>query len=154
MSSPSAAVRIGVIGFGQWGPNHVRNFNMIDGAEVVRGCDASPARSQAAILHVKLSHLARWNDQRRQVAAWYRENLRDCAAVVLPQEMPWCGRHVYHLFVVRFPGHDRDLVARKLLERGVQTVVHYPIPIHRQKAYAELGYPAGAFPNAERAAVQ
>jgi dTDP-4-amino-4,6-dideoxygalactose transaminase len=54
--------------------------------------------------------------------------------------------------VVRVPGHDRDVIAKKLLEQGVQTVVHYPIPIHRQKAYAELGYPAGAFPNAEQAA--
>jgi len=107
---------------------------------------------QAAILHVKLGHLARWNDQRQHVAGWYRENLRDCAGVVLPREMPWCGRHVYHLFVVRFPRHDRDVVAQKLLERGVQTVVHYPIPIHRQKAYAGLGYAAGAFPCAEEAA--
>lgn len=107
---------------------------------------------QAAILHVKLGHLARWNDQRQHVAGWYRENLRDCADVVLPREMPWCSRHVYHLFVVRFPRHDRDVVAQKLLERGVQTVVHYPIPIHRQKAYSGLGYAAGAFPCAEEAA--
>ena len=118
----------------------------------IQGYNSRLDTMQAAILHVKLQHLARWNDQRNQVAAWYRENLRDCAAVVLPQEMPWCGRHVYHLFVVRFPAHDRDLVAKKLLERGVQTVVHYPIPIHLQKAYAELGYKAGAFPQAETSA--
>ena len=66
--------------------------------------------------------------------------------------MPWCGRHVWHLFVVRFPSHDRDAVAAKLLAHGIQTVVHYPIPIHRQKAYAELGYKAGSFPCAEQAA--
>jgi len=107
---------------------------------------------QAAILHIKLEHLPRWNDQRQHVAGWYRENLRDCPGVVLPAEMPWCGRHVYHLFVVRFPGHDRDAVARKLAEQGVQTVVHYPIPIHRQKAYAGLGHREGAFPCAEQAA--
>jgi dTDP-4-amino-4,6-dideoxygalactose transaminase len=107
---------------------------------------------QAAILHVKLEHLPRWNDQRQHVAAWYRENLRDCPGVVLPVEMPWCGRHAYHLFVVRFPDHDRDAVAAKLAADGIQTVVHYPIPIHLQKAYAWLGYPPGTFPCTERAA--
>jgi dTDP-4-amino-4,6-dideoxygalactose transaminase len=117
----------------------------------IQGYNSRLDTLQAAILHVKLQHLARWNDQRQHVAAWYRENLRDCAAIVLPREMPWCGRHVYHLFVVRLPGHDRDLVAKQLLERGVQTGVHYPIPIHRQKAYADLGYAAGAFPQAEQA---
>lgn len=107
---------------------------------------------QAAVLHVKLGHLARWNAQRAQVAAWYRENLRDCSAVVLPAELPWCGRHAWHLFVVRFPAHGRDAVARALAADGVQTVVHYPIPIHRQPAYAELGLGEGAFPQAEAAA--
>ena len=118
----------------------------------IQGYNSRLDTLQAAILHVKLEHLARWNEQRNQVAAWYRENLRDCAALVLPREMPWCGRHVYHLFVVRFPDHDRDAVAKRLLEDGIQTVVHYPIPIHRQKAYAEMGLKEGTFPNAERAA--
>ncbi|MFI5337897.1 MAG: DegT/DnrJ/EryC1/StrS family aminotransferase, partial [Opitutales bacterium] len=107
---------------------------------------------QAAILHVKLAHLPRWNDLRAQIAGWYRENLRNCPAVILPQEMPWCGRHVYHLFVVRFPEHDRDAIAQKLSADGIQTVVHYPIPIHLQKAYTGLGHRAGAFPRAEEAA--
>ena len=90
--------------------------------------------------------------QREAVVGWYRENLRDCEGVVLPAVMPWCGRHAWHLFVVRLPAHDRDVVARRLTEAGVQTVVHYPIPIHLQKAYAELGLKAGAFPQAEQAA--
>ncbi len=118
----------------------------------IQGYNSRLDTLQAAILHVKLQHLARWNEQRNQVAARYRENLHDCPAVILPQEMPWCGRHVYHLFVVRFPSHDRDAVAKVLLERGVQTVIHYPIPIHLQKAYAEFGFKKGAFPNAEKAA--
>jgi dTDP-4-amino-4,6-dideoxygalactose transaminase len=118
----------------------------------VKGYNSRLDTLQAAILHVKLGHLPRWNEQRHAVAGWYRENLRDCPALVLPAEMPWCGRHVYHLFVVRFPGHDRDEVARKLLADGIQTVVHYPIPIHLQKAYAELGHRPGAFPQAEAAA--
>ena len=118
----------------------------------IQGYNSRLDTLQAAVLGVKLKHLAAWNDARAKVAGWYRENLRDCADVVLPAEAPWCGRHVYHLFVVRFPAHDREAVAKKLLEAGVQTVVHYPIPIHLQKAYAELGYRAGAFPNAEAAA--
>jgi dTDP-4-amino-4,6-dideoxygalactose transaminase len=107
---------------------------------------------QAAILRVKLRHLAAWNDARRAAAAWYREELAGCPGLMLPAEMPWCGRHAWHLFVVRFPEHDRDTVAKKLSEAGVQTVVHYPIPIHLQKAYANLGHQPGAFPHAERAA--
>ena len=118
----------------------------------IKGYNSRLDTLQAAILCVKLKRLAGWNEARSQIARWYRENLRDCAAVVLPTEAAWCGRHVYHLFVVRFPDHDRDTVARKLSEAGVQTVVHYPIPIHLQKAYGELGYKSGAFPNAELAA--
>ena len=118
----------------------------------IKGYNSRLDTMQAAILGVKLRHLAAWNDARTKVAGWYRENLKDCAAAVLPVQAPWAGRHVYHLFVVRLPEHDRDKVAKKLLEAGVQTVVHYPIPIHLQKAYAELGYKAGAFPNAEKAA--
>lgn len=118
----------------------------------IQGYNSRLDTLQAAILGVKLRHLAAWNDARAKVAGWYRENLRDLAEIVLPAEAAWCGRHVYHLFVVRFPAHDRDAVAKKLGEDGIQTVVHYPIPIHLQKAYAELGYPAGTFPCAEAAA--
>jgi dTDP-4-amino-4,6-dideoxygalactose transaminase len=72
----------------------------------------------------------------------------------LPAVAPWTGLHAYHLFVVRLTERDRDLIARQLAEAGVQTVVHYPIPIHRQKAYTDLGYSAGTFPAAETAARQ
>lgn len=118
----------------------------------IKGYNSRLDTLQAAILSVKLKRLAAWNEARATVAGWYRENLRECAEVILPAEAAWCGRHVYHLFVVRLPNHDRDQVARKLADAGVQTVVHYPIPIHLQKAYAELGYRPGAFPNAEQAA--
>ena len=118
----------------------------------IKGYNSRLDTLQAAILGVKLKRLAGWNEARAKVAGWYRENLRACADVVLPAVAPWAGRHVYHLFVVRFPAHDRDTIAKKLGDAGVQTVVHYPIPIHLQKAYAELGYRPGAFPNAEQAA--
>jgi dTDP-4-amino-4,6-dideoxygalactose transaminase len=107
---------------------------------------------QAAVLRVKLRHLAGWNEARRAAAAWYGEELRDCPGLELPTVKPWCGRHAWHLYVVRITEHDRDAVARQLLETGVQTVVHYPVPIHLQPAYASLGHRPGAFPNAERAA--
>jgi len=107
---------------------------------------------QAAILSVKLRHLAEWNDRRRAAASWYRKELADCDGVVLPALAPWTGLHAYHLFVVRITERDRDSVARALLSAGIQTVVHYPIPIHLQKAYANLGLPRGSFPAAEAAA--
>lgn len=118
----------------------------------IKGYNSRLDTLQAAILGVKLKRLAGWNEARAKIAGWYRENLKGCTEVVLPTEASWAGRHVYHLFVVRFPAHDRDVIAKKLGEAGVQTVVHYPIPIHLQKAYTELGYKAGAFPNAEKAA--
>lgn len=118
----------------------------------VQGYNSRLDTLQAAILNVKLRHLAAWNDRRRQAAAWYRAALRDCPGLALPAEAPWCGRHVYHLFVVRILERDRDAIARALAAAGVQTVVHYPIPIHLQKAYAGLGLRAGTFPQAEHAA--
>lgn len=118
----------------------------------VKGYNSRLDTLQAAILSVKLKHLESWNAARCQIAGWYRENLRSCHAIQLPEEMPWCGRHVYHLFVIRALEHDRDRIAKHLLEAGIQTVVHYPIPIHLQKAYAELGHKQGSFPNAELAA--
>jgi dTDP-4-amino-4,6-dideoxygalactose transaminase len=118
----------------------------------VQGYNSRLDTLQAAILSVKLRHLAAWNDHRNTAAHWYMDALRDCSAIKLPIIAPWCGRHAWHLFVVRITERDRDGIARQLAERGVQTVVHYPIPIHRQKAYAALNYPAGAFPHAETAA--
>jgi dTDP-4-amino-4,6-dideoxygalactose transaminase len=118
----------------------------------VQGYNSRLDTMQAAILNVKLAHLSDWNSRRRVVAGWYREALADCAGVILPQEAPWTGRHVYHLFVVRLPEHDRDAVGRALNDAGVQTGAHYPVPIHLQKAYAGMGKREGTFPHAERAA--
>jgi dTDP-4-amino-4,6-dideoxygalactose transaminase len=118
----------------------------------VQGYNSRLDTLQAAVLLVKLRHLSDWNERRGTVAGWYRELLGDVAGLQLPVEASWTGRHVYHLFVVRILERDRDAVARTLGERGVQTVVHYPVPIHLQKAYAELGYRPGAFPHAEQAA--
>ena len=101
---------------------------------------------QAAVLNVKLRHLDAWNDARRAHAARYRE-LLSSANLILPTEMPY-AHHVYHVFAVQSAARD-DLQA-KLTQAGIQTNIHYPIPIHLQPAYAALGYRRGDFPEAER----
>lgn len=105
---------------------------------------------QAGILRVKLAHLGGWNEQRRAAAAKYRELFGAASAqVTLPYEPSW-ARAVYHLFVIEVP--ERDRVQKRLAERKIGTGIHYPIPLHLQKAYERLGYGKGSFPVAEAAA--
>jgi dTDP-4-amino-4,6-dideoxygalactose transaminase len=104
---------------------------------------------QAAVLRVKLPHLDGWNLRRQRLAAAYRERLTG-----LPLSLPWAevaGRHVYHLFVIQV--ESRDALKAALLQSGIETGIHYPIPLHRLVALDHLGYAAGAFPNAERLAL-
>ena len=103
---------------------------------------------QGAVLGVKLKHLDAWTDARRTRAAEYTRRLSGTPAGV-PAERA-ASRHVYHQYVVRVP--ERDAWRTALTEAGVQTGVHYPIPVHLQPAYADLGYSRGDFPVAERAA--
>jgi dTDP-4-amino-4,6-dideoxygalactose transaminase len=105
---------------------------------------------QGAILRVKLRHLESWTEARRSRAALYDRLLAD-AGVRTPAAGPDV-RHVYHVYTVRTP--ERERFRRVLAERGISTGVHYPIPVHLQPAHADLGYAAGAFPHAERAAEQ
>ena len=102
---------------------------------------------QAAVLRVQAEMLDEWNARRRQVAAWYHEALP--AAVSYPKDDPR-NESVYHLFVVQVP--KRDEFRAHLESRGVATAIHYPVPIHRQAAYCELGYSEGDFPVTERLA--
>jgi dTDP-4-amino-4,6-dideoxygalactose transaminase len=113
---------------------------------------------QAAILRVKLKRLAAWNERRRALAESYRAGLKGAAVtllsearggLVLPVERPGV-RHVYHQFVIRVK--DRERVRAALREKGVETAVHYPVPLHRQPCYASMGLGEGSFPEAERAA--
>ena len=92
-----------------------------------------------------------WNERRQRAAKTYREALSACPNIVLPVEAPWTGRHAYHLFVIRILDRDRDSIAQQLALKGIQTVVHYPTPVHRQDAYRELGLRQGTFPNSEEA---
>jgi dTDP-4-amino-4,6-dideoxygalactose transaminase len=103
---------------------------------------------QGAVLGVKLKHLDAWTEARRARAADYAGQLEDTPAIT-PAERPDV-RHVYHVYVVRVP--DRAVWRARLTAAGVQTGVHYPIPVHLQPAYRDLGYSAGDFPVAERAA--
>jgi dTDP-4-amino-4,6-dideoxygalactose transaminase len=103
---------------------------------------------QGAVLRVKLRHLEAWTEKRRQVARWYGEALNP-GSVRVPKERPDC-RHVYHVYVVR--SDDRDGLRETLTKEGIQTGIHYPIPVHLQPAHEDLGYHAGDFPVAEAAA--
>ena len=103
---------------------------------------------QGAILRVKLRHLEAWTEARRAHAVRYGELLKDCG-VQLPEAMS-CSRHVYTVYTIR--SADRDRLRDELQQRGIQTGIHYPVPVHLQPAYADLGYGRGAFPAAEQAA--
>ena len=103
---------------------------------------------QGAILRVKLRHLEAWTEARRAHAARYDQLLAGSGVETPPP--PPAGRHVYHVYAVRHA--RRDELQTVLGDQGIQTGIHYPIPVHLQPAYADLGYQAGDFPHAERAA--
>jgi dTDP-4-amino-4,6-dideoxygalactose transaminase len=105
---------------------------------------------QAGLLHVKLAHLAKWNAQRREHAAQYQRLLKSVDGAVLSPSEPSWSRAVYHLYVVRTD--DREGLMDHLKKAGIGTGIHYPIPLHLQKAYASMQYSAGDFPVAEKAA--
>lgn len=93
---------------------------------------------QAAILRIKLKYLDEWNEKRRKIAALYNELLSD-ANVITPVEREY-AKHVYHLFVIRCK--NRDKLKAHLEKKAIQTLIHYPIPVHKQSAYLNLGYKA------------
>ncbi|MDH7499869.1 MAG: DegT/DnrJ/EryC1/StrS family aminotransferase [candidate division NC10 bacterium] len=103
---------------------------------------------QAAILRVKLRHLDAWIEGRRRIADLYRQHLNH-GPIVLPQDDPE-GRHIYHQFTIRVP--QRDALQAYLKEKGIATMIYYPVPLHQQKVYAHLGYEEGDLPQSERAA--
>ena len=104
---------------------------------------------QAAILRVKLPHLDTWIARRNDVARAYSAALAE--HVTVPEETPGTT-HVYHQYTIRV--EDRDAAQRFLAERGVGTMVYYPVPLHLQAVYSPLGYSRGDFENAERAALE
>lgn len=107
---------------------------------------------QAGWLTVKLRHLSRWNDARRELAHGYHELLEEAKDdVIVPREATWT-KGVYHLYVVRV--QDREKLQASLADAGIGTGIHYPIPLHLQTAYEGLGFKKGAFPVTERVAAE
>jgi dTDP-4-amino-4,6-dideoxygalactose transaminase len=107
---------------------------------------------QAGFLHVKLAHLANWNAARRERAAEYNRLLAGAeGSLIRPFEPSW-SRAVYHLYVVRT--HDREGMMKHLKDAGIATGIHYPIPLHMQKAYDYLNYREGDFPVSEKVSAE
>jgi dTDP-4-amino-4,6-dideoxygalactose transaminase len=107
---------------------------------------------QAGILNVKLKHLSNWNQSRREHARKYNELFATQESnVVRPHEPSW-SKGVYHLYVIQV--ENREMVQAALTKEKVGTGIHYPIPLHLQKAYTSLGYTCGDLPVSERAALR
>lgn len=114
-----------------------------------QGFNARLDEMQAALLRVKLTYLSQWNRQRQQLADYYLAHLADIPELRLPVRIPE-NTPVWHLFVVRT--ERRDELQQYLQQRGIGTLIHYPVPVHLQRAYQNLGYRRGNFPIAERIA--
>jgi dTDP-4-amino-4,6-dideoxygalactose transaminase len=117
---------------------------------VMKGYNYRMDGIQGAILRVKLRYLDQWTDARRTHAAQYDALLAD-SGLKTPVAMPY-GHHVYHVYVLRVP--QREALQQKLNEQGIQTGIHYPIPVHLQKAFADLGHHKGDFPESELVAAE
>lgn len=104
---------------------------------------------QAALLRIKLKYLETWNEQRRELALLYLEQLKDVGDIVLPRSDKE-AHHVYHLFVIRTK--LRNKLSAHLTERGIGTMIHYPVPPHLQKPYESLNFRKGDFPITEKIA--
>jgi len=112
----------------------------------VKGFNSRLDELQAAMLRVKLRHLDRWNEIRREIAASYLERLRE-SDLALPAVPQWAVP-VWHLFVVRSP--RREELLRRMEQAGIGSMIHYPIPPHLQRAYADAGLKEGDLPVSER----
>jgi dTDP-4-amino-4,6-dideoxygalactose transaminase len=104
---------------------------------------------QGAILSTKLKHLPAWNEARRKNAQLYTKLLSGTDGIMVPQEAEY-AKHIYHIYAIRVKNRDRLMNA--LAEKGINCGIHYPIPIHLQKAYHSLGLKKGSFPAAEKCA--
>ncbi|BAZ26631.1 pleiotropic regulatory protein DegT [Kalymmatonema gypsitolerans NIES-4073] len=105
---------------------------------------------QAAILQIKLPYLDIWNNQRRKVASRYHQFLNQVFGITAPQELAG-GMGVWNQYTIRVLGNKRDLIRSQLQDRGVNTMVYYPHPLHLQPVYESLGYKQGQLPVAEQA---
>ncbi|MEM1393159.1 MAG: DegT/DnrJ/EryC1/StrS family aminotransferase [Cyanobacteria bacterium P01_D01_bin.116] len=108
---------------------------------------------QAAILLIKLRYLDSWNTQRQKIAARYHELLKHVSGITVPQELPG-GAGVWNQYTIRVLDGKRELLQSQLKERGVNTAIYYPRPLHLQPVYQSLGYYPGQLPVAEQACNQ
>ena len=138
-------------------PDYARTIRMLRdwGAErkyqhVLKGYNYRMDGLQAAVLRVKLRHLEDWTEARRRAAAAY-DCFLNADGVRTPSAMRY-ARHVYHIYAIRSP--DRQGWQDALKTKGIQTGIHYPVPVHLLPAYADLAYRRGQFPHAEQAADQ
>jgi len=136
-------------------PEYARTIRMLRdwGAEkkyqhVLKGYNYRMEGIQGAVLRVKLRHLEAWTEGRRTAARHYDRFLAG-SGVPTPMAMPY-ARHVYHIYAVRTQA--RQAWQDALQAQGIQSGIHYPIPVHLLPAFADLGYRAGQFPHSERAA--
>lgn len=114
---------------------------------IYQGTNSRLDEMQAAFLRVKLPHLEQWNDYRRKVAARYLTEITN-PLIHLPLPTSETFEHIYHVFVIRCD--QRDELEKYLLDNGIHTVKHYPVPMHMQPAYANLHIPEGTLPIAEK----
>ncbi len=127
----------------------LRNYGQIKRDRyLIKGYDSRLDEIQATILRVKLKKLDRWNELRRRNAKVYSQ-LLDKDQLNLPLEKDY-AKHSYYLYVIRYK--FRDKLQRFLKSKGIETLIHYPIPVYLQKAYKDLGYKRGDFPVAEKCA--
>ncbi|HEY9005087.1 MAG TPA: DegT/DnrJ/EryC1/StrS family aminotransferase [Ohtaekwangia sp.] len=127
-----------------------RNYGFeVKNMAIHQGVNSRLDELQAAVLRIKLRQLDLWNDQRRQLAVLYLEQLKDTGDIILPLSDKE-AYHVYHLFVIRT--QHRDALKAHLAKKGIETMIHYPVPPHLQKCYEHLSFRKGEFPLTEKIA--
>lgn len=113
---------------------------------IYKGINSRLDEVQAAFLRIKLKQIERWNEERRRIAKKYNEGINN-VQIIKPVEIDY-AKHVWHLYVIRT--ERRDELQEYLKKKGIDTIIHYPIPMHMQKAYRDLGFEEGSFPIAEK----
>lgn len=127
----------------------LRNYGQSDRQHhIIKGYNSRLDEIQAAILRVKLKNLDKWNKLRRNIASAYNQLLKNID-IITPKEADY-AKHVYHLYVIR--SRNRDELKKLLDSNSIQTLIHYPIPIHLQEAYFDLGLEKDSYPISERCA--